>query len=159
MQRQIISFGERVIEEAVAECLVKSEPALASMGIADLGCSSGPNTLTVIWRIINAVCATTYETGLPVPELRVWLNDLPGNDFNGVFMSLPDFFSKLRKDRGIPSDACFVSAVAGSFYGRLFPANTLHLVHASSSLHWLSQVYLYSCRQFIPIKFIFQVPN
>ncbi|XP_060181959.1 probable caffeine synthase MTL3 [Lycium barbarum] len=28
----------------------------------------------------------------------------------------------------------------GSFHGRLFPQNTIHLVHSSYSLHWLSQV-------------------
>ncbi|XP_025886537.1 S-adenosyl-L-methionine:benzoic acid/salicylic acid carboxyl methyltransferase 2-like isoform X2 [Solanum lycopersicum] len=30
--------------------------------------------------------------------------------------------------------------VAGSFYTRLFPSNSLHFVHSSYSLHWLSQV-------------------
>ncbi|CAN1805461.1 Salicylate carboxymethyltransferase, partial [Linum perenne] len=29
--------------------------------------------------------------------------------------------------------------VPGSFYGRLFPEGSLHLVHSSYSLHWLSQ--------------------
>ncbi|MCL7047158.1 hypothetical protein MKW94_001458 [Papaver nudicaule] len=28
----------------------------------------------------------------------------------------------------------------GTFYGRLFPSNSLHFVHSSYSLHWLSQV-------------------
>ncbi|KAK4781102.1 hypothetical protein SAY87_017208 [Trapa incisa] len=28
----------------------------------------------------------------------------------------------------------------GSFYGRLFPKKSLHFVHSSSSLHWLSEV-------------------
>ncbi|KAL8490452.1 hypothetical protein ACS0TY_025594 [Phlomoides rotata] len=110
------------------------------MGIADLGCSSGPNTLTVIWRIINAVCRSCEGMGVAVPELRVWLNDLPCNDFNGVLMLVPEFYRRLGKEKGIGPEGCFVSAVAGSFYGRLFPTNTLHLVHASSSLHWLSQV-------------------
>ncbi|XP_069153311.1 S-adenosyl-L-methionine:benzoic acid/salicylic acid carboxyl methyltransferase 3-like isoform X2 [Solanum lycopersicum] len=30
--------------------------------------------------------------------------------------------------------------VAGSFYTRLFPSNSLHFVHSSYSLHWLSQI-------------------
>nr|GMD74194.1 salicylate carboxymethyltransferase-like [Ipomoea batatas]GMD77738.1 salicylate carboxymethyltransferase-like [Ipomoea batatas] len=35
---------------------------------------------------------------------------------------------------------CFFAGVGGSFYGRLFPSNTLHFVHSSNSLHWLSQI-------------------
>ncbi|KAI3496624.1 hypothetical protein L1887_38994 [Cichorium endivia] len=36
--------------------------------------------------------------------------------------------------------SCFVSAILGSFYGRLFPDESLHVVHASYVVHWLSQV-------------------
>ncbi|CDY54689.1 BnaC01g42250D [Brassica napus] len=35
---------------------------------------------------------------------------------------------------------CFVSGVPGSFYSRLFPSKSLHFVHSSLSLHWLSKV-------------------
>ncbi|KAK6115319.1 hypothetical protein DH2020_007588 [Rehmannia glutinosa] len=109
------------------------------MGIADLGCSSGPNTLMVLSKIINTIHATCYEMGTPLPELRVSLNDLPGNDFNDIFMSLPGFYDMLGKEKGIGAEGCFISGVAGSFYGRLFPRKSLHFVHSSSSLHWLSQ--------------------
>ncbi|XP_054824863.1 loganic acid O-methyltransferase-like [Prosopis cineraria] len=34
----------------------------------------------------------------------------------------------------------FASGVPGSFLGRLFPKKTLHCVHSSSTLHWLSRV-------------------
>ncbi|PIN24056.1 Jasmonate O-methyltransferase [Handroanthus impetiginosus] len=137
-QRQIISVTNSVIEEAVRECLGNTVPA--SMGIADLGCSSGPNTLMVVSNIINTVCDTCNETDRNLPELRVSLNDLPGNDFNAVFMSLPEFYKRLEREMGIGLEDCFVSAVAGSFYGRLFPKKSLHFVHSSSSLHWLSQL-------------------
>lgn len=80
------------------------------------------------------------SVGVALPELRVLLNDLPGNDFNRVFIALPEFYAKLRKESGIGSEGCFVSAGAGSFYSRLFPAKSLHFVHSSSCLHWLSQV-------------------
>ena len=30
--------------------------------------------------------------------------------------------------------------VPGSFYDRLFPENSLHIVHSSFALHWLSEV-------------------
>lgn len=112
------------------------------MGIADLGCSSGPNTLTVISGIVDILRSTCQNLGRVLPEeLNVHLNDLPGNDFNSVFGYLPGFGDSLKEKNGNCSIAhCFVSAVPGSFYGRLFPRDSLHFVHSSSSLHWLSQV-------------------
>ncbi|GMH17492.1 hypothetical protein Nepgr_019333 [Nepenthes gracilis] len=106
------------------------------MIIADLGCSSGPNALTPALEIINVVHAQCQKRGHRLPEFMVFLNDLPGNDFNDVFTSLQqDFFSKLREE-----EQCHVAGVPGSFYGRLFLSRSLHFVHSSSSLHWLSQV-------------------
>ncbi|KAM0002683.1 putative methyltransferase [Helianthus debilis subsp. tardiflorus] len=68
--------------------------------IADLGCSSGMNTLLVASNIINTV----------------------------------------HEDQGENIGGCFVSAVPGSFYDRLFPDKSLHFVHSSYSIQWLSQV-------------------
>ncbi|CAA3029295.1 jasmonate O-methyltransferase-like [Olea europaea subsp. europaea] len=138
VQRKIISVATSIIEKAVEECLEKN--FLDSMGIADLGCSSGPNSLMVISDIIDTVYATSNRKGIPLPELRVSLNDLPGNDFNNIFISLPEFYSQLKMEKNIGPEGCFISGVPGSFYGRLFPKKSLHFIHSSSSLHWLSQV-------------------
>lgn len=139
MQRKIISYGNASIEEAVNDILCKNFPE--SIGIADLGCSSGPNTLMLISEVIEIVSSKSHKTGNSPPEIRVALNDLPGNDFNNIFMSLPAFYQKQEEEKGKGlRNNCFVSCVAGSFYGRLFPKKSLHLVHSSSSLHWLSQV-------------------
>ncbi|XP_024013684.1 salicylate/benzoate carboxyl methyltransferase isoform X2 [Eutrema salsugineum] len=35
---------------------------------------------------------------------------------------------------------CFVSGVPNSFYSRLFPSKSLHFVHSSFSIHWLSKI-------------------
>ncbi|XP_022876027.1 jasmonate O-methyltransferase-like isoform X2 [Olea europaea var. sylvestris] len=137
VQRKIISVATSIIEKAVEECLEKN--FLDSMGIADLGCSSGPNSLMVISDIIDTVYATSNRKGIPLPELRVSLNDLPGNDFNNIFISLPEFYSQLKMEKNIGPEGCFISGVPGSFYGRLFPKKSLHFIHSSSSLHWLSQ--------------------
>lgn len=118
---------------------------MESMGIVDLGCSSGPNTLLLISEIMDVVHSKLGSSSSST-EFRVFLNDLFSNDFNTVFMSLPAFYNELKEDyfhkRSLlgPSPNLFVSAVPGSFYGRLFPKKSLHLVHSSSSLHWLSQV-------------------
>lgn len=136
LQKKILSAGSSMVESAIVKILLEGQPQ--SMGIADLGCSSGPNSLTVISKIIHLVDTASCQMCRPVPELRVSLNDLPGNDFNDVFESLPGLYKKVKNDYGIES--CYVSGVPGSFYGRLFPAKSLHFVHSSSSLHWLSQV-------------------
>lgn len=130
-----------MIEEAILGILCETFPE--SIGIADLGCSSGPNSLLVISEIIDIIHAKCRNLGRPSPEFRVSLNDLPGNDFNSIFESLPAFFKKQKQEKGIGFGRCYISGVAGSFYDRLFPDKSLHFVHSSSSLHWLSQVSIY----------------
>ncbi|KAI3684888.1 hypothetical protein L6452_34115 [Arctium lappa] len=137
IQKKIISVGSSMLEYAIANILWEVEPG--SMGVADLGCSSGPNSLTVVSQIVHMVQAASHQMGRPMPELRVSLNDLPGNDFNYVFQSLPELYKKLKHDYGI-EDKCYIWGLPGSFYGRLFPSHSLHFVHSSSSLHWLSKV-------------------
>ncbi|XP_009765515.1 probable caffeine synthase MTL3 [Nicotiana sylvestris] len=71
-------------------------------------------------------------------NIQVFLNDLVGNDFNTVFKLLPSFYKQIQRKKG--EGSCFIGAMPGSFYGRLFPQHSVHLVHSSYSLHWLSQV-------------------
>ncbi|KAC9410949.1 hypothetical protein E3N88_45886 [Mikania micrantha] len=108
--------------------------------IADLGCSSGINTLSVASNIIDTIHELCQENNRKTPQFHVCLNDLFGNDFNNVFNFLPDFYKNLQRDKGEKFGPCFVSAVPGSFYEKLFPDESLHLVHSSYSIHWLSQV-------------------
>lgn len=138
VQGKIISTAKTVIEEAILGILCEKIPE--SIGIADLGCSSGPNSLLVISEIMDIIHAKCRNLGCPSPEFRVSLNDLPGNDFNSIFESFPAFFKKQKQEKGIGFGRCYISGVAGSFYDRLFPDKSLHFVHSSSSLHWLSQV-------------------
>ncbi|KAF8080459.1 hypothetical protein N665_0944s0021 [Sinapis alba] len=147
-QSNIISQGRRVLDETLKKLMMSSSET-SSFGIADLGCSSGPNSLLSISNIVDTIQNLCPDLDRPVPELRVSLNDLPSNDFNYIFASLPEFYDRLKKRENGNKAAlgfqrggghCFVSAVPGSFYGRLFPSRSLHFVHSSSSLHWLSQV-------------------
>ncbi|KAI9165290.1 hypothetical protein LWI28_011124 [Acer negundo] len=57
-----------------------------------------------------------------------------------IFKSLPTFYENLEKDKGEQFGPCFVSGMPGSFYERLFPSRSLHFIHSSYSLHWLSNV-------------------
>lgn len=138
MQKKIISMGKQFIDEAILEGLSQTIKLPESLGIADLGCSSGPNTLLPITHIMDTTKSKYNSLGLKSPEFRLFLNDLYSNDFNNIFLSLPEFFKKIKEQD--KERKCFVFAVPGSFYGRLFPTNTLHFVHSSSSIHWLSQV-------------------
>ncbi|KAI3693860.1 hypothetical protein L1987_76815 [Smallanthus sonchifolius] len=108
--------------------------------IADLGCSSGPNTLFVVNNIIDRVHDACSENNYQVPQFQVFLNDLFENDFNTVFKSLPTFYTKMKKEKGDKCGPCYVYAVPGSFYGRLFPDESIHLFHYSYYVHWLSRV-------------------
>ncbi|KAF7829643.1 abscisic acid 8'-hydroxylase 4 [Senna tora] len=110
-----------VAKTATKEAIVKTVCSnwIESMGIADLGCSSGPNTLVAVSEIVEAVCGITRRLDRPCPELKVYLNDLYTNDFNNIFTSLPAFYTKLKQDKGTHFGPCFISAVPGSFYGVL----------------------------------------
>ncbi|KAK1391102.1 Benzoate carboxyl methyltransferase [Heracleum sosnowskyi] len=109
--------------------------------LADLGCASGPNSLLVVTTIIDNVRALCQQKDLTVPEFQVFLNDLPDNDFNTIFKIVKPSYSSLANGKGDTlGDNCFISGVPGSFYTRLFPSRSIHFVHSSNSVHWLSQV-------------------
>ena len=136
-QKKASDVVKHITIETIQQLYLTTTPR--SLGIADLGCSSGPNTLSFIKDIFDAVEGTSSQTLLPAPEFRVYLNDLPTNDFNTIFKALPDFYKELRKgSNGRPS--IFIAGFPGSFYGRLFPDNCLHFIYSSYGLHWLSQV-------------------
>ncbi|KAF2312358.1 hypothetical protein GH714_034352 [Hevea brasiliensis] len=109
--------------------------------MVEMGCSSGPNTLLPLRETIEMIYSITGRLNQKPPILQVFLNDLPGNDFNTIFRSLiPKFHEELEKEKGNKFGRCFIAAMPGSFYGRLFTPHSLHFVHSSYSLHWTSQV-------------------
>ncbi|KAJ9147050.1 hypothetical protein P3X46_029255 [Hevea brasiliensis] len=111
-----------------------------SLAIADLGCSSGPNTLLAVSELIKVVDKLCGKLGRQSPEYQVFLNDLQGNDFNTIFRSLPGFQGRMKKQLEAGTGPFFFTGVPGSFYGRLFPTNSLHFVYSSYSRQWLSKV-------------------
>lgn len=136
LQKHIMLRSGKVIEDTVEDYGINGFPECFKL--ADLGCSSGPNTFLLIENIVKSVHAACQKKNLKAPnEFQVFLNDLPNSDFNQLFkMTLP-FYSKLENEKSVN---CFISGVPGSFYTRLFPSKSLHFVHSSSSVHWLSRV-------------------
>ncbi|MED6220952.1 S-adenosyl-L-methionine:benzoic acid/salicylic acid carboxyl methyltransferase 3 [Stylosanthes scabra] len=140
LQRKVICLTKGIREEAIRKVYCSKIPR--SLVIADLGCSSGPNTFLVVSQVIMAVEKLWRELKHDdeSPEYQVLMNDLPGNDFNNIFKSLHLFLERLSRQVEGGIGPCYVNGVPGSFYGRIFPTNTLHFVHSSYSLMWLSQV-------------------
>ena len=141
-QRAVISTVKPILDANIEELCSSTPIPEHCLRIADLGCSSGPNTLLVVSDIMNHIRNTFRKLNRPPPSLQAFLNDLPMNDFNTVFRSLPGFYKKLAEEHEEKSAAgpCFIAAMPGSFYGRLFPNNSLHFVHSSYALMWISEV-------------------
>ncbi|CAN0824606.1 Salicylate carboxymethyltransferase [Linum grandiflorum] len=145
LQKKAISMTRPITEEAITELVLSSSATFPRrcLAIADLGCGLGPNTLFTVSELLKSVVRISKNLGRESPEeFQVFLNDLPENDFNSIFTSLPVFKKQMKKELTVDGHelSMFISAVPGSFYGRLFPVGSLHFVHSSYSLHWLSQV-------------------
>ncbi|KAL8151414.1 hypothetical protein V2J09_021222 [Rumex salicifolius] len=122
------------IKEEAVHKICKMFLAAGRLAVADLGCSSGPNTFLAVGELIRAV--HRFQSGPVNITMEVFLNDLPGNDFNSVFKALPSFKEQLRKELGESIGYCFFHGVPGSFYDRLFHPNSLHFVPTSVS-RWI----------------------
>ncbi|KAK6804194.1 hypothetical protein RDI58_001978 [Solanum bulbocastanum] len=134
-----------ITDEAIS-ALYRSLSNGETICIVEFGCSSRPNTFLSVSQLIKTIREECTSNGQQLPEFHVFLNDLPGNDFNTIFRLLLTFHEDLKKQNMRSGHGlfdppnCFVAGVAGSFYTRLFPSKKLHFVLSSYSLHWLSQV-------------------
>ncbi|KAL4562886.1 hypothetical protein LXL04_026917 [Taraxacum kok-saghyz] len=139
LQETVIRETLQVLKQSIKGMVNLDVAFNKSFVLADLGCGTGTNTLLLASMVIDTVLELCKEHDRKAPHFQVCLNDLLGNDFNTIFQLLPNFYGNLKK-KGENFGSCFVSAIPGSFYGRLFQDESLHLVHASYSVHWLSQV-------------------
>jgi jasmonate O-methyltransferase len=139
-QRKGLEMVEPVLEEAILS--MKMMVDCNTFCIADLGCSSGPNALFTAQMITKTLKAKYLSAGMTVPQCQIFINDLPASDFNSLFRILLSSSANTdhQNGEGETDRPYFVAGVPGSFYGRLFPDKTLHFVHSSFGLHWLSQV-------------------
>ncbi|RWW39017.1 hypothetical protein BHE74_00055693, partial [Ensete ventricosum] len=86
---------KHLIVESAVDAYASEMPE--SFTFVDLGCSSGSNALPLIGDIIKAIHVMARRSAKPAPEFTVFLNDLPSNDFNSMFLSLPLFTKKLNE--------------------------------------------------------------
>ncbi|XP_019414079.1 PREDICTED: 7-methylxanthosine synthase 1-like [Lupinus angustifolius] len=136
-QRSGVLKGKPILEESMRRLYCNMLPKC--LKVADLGCASGPNALMVVNDIIDIVESTSFNFNISAPIFQFYMNDLPSNDFNTIFKSLAQFYETLEEKKGPGFGPCFINATPGTFYKRLFPNNSIHFVHSSYSVHWLSQ--------------------
>ncbi|CAN6284442.1 unnamed protein product [Urochloa humidicola] len=154
LPRKALLKTKPVLQKAIQD-LYTSLPRRSTMVVADLGCSSGPNTVLVIDEVMSTLrdCAreemkkkmTDNDSRRAMQAVQFFLNDLPGNDFNLLFRSLQQLqdFDVEEEDGITVALPCYIAGLPGSFYRRLFPCQTVHLFHSSYSLMWRSKVYAY----------------
>ena len=99
-QKEAMLKAKPILEESIVEVYLSSSPECECLRVADFGCLSGPNTLLLIWEMIDTIHAASLGFNRKAPMFQVFLNDLPGNDFNTIFKPLPSFYEKLKKDKG-----------------------------------------------------------
>ncbi|XP_010440982.1 PREDICTED: probable S-adenosylmethionine-dependent methyltransferase At5g38780 [Camelina sativa] len=136
-QKAVIDGVEEKARQYILEKidLLNLNPDLSTFTIADFGCSIGPNTFHAVQNIIDIVKlkhlkeSQGISTHVPL-EFQVCFNDLPNNDFNTLFRTLPPSFEQKYFSVGVP----------GSFYGQVLPRNSIHIGHTSYTTHWLSKV-------------------
>ncbi|KAJ4949768.1 hypothetical protein NE237_014252 [Protea cynaroides] len=138
LQKLVITKAKPVVIGSISDLYTTNLPQC--LRVADLGCSSGPNTLLVITEIIEVIDEICHQLNHNTSEFQEFLNDLPNNDFNTIFKTLPTFYEKLRKEKGENFGPCSIMGIPGSFYERVLPSTTVDFFHSSSSIHWLSQV-------------------
>jgi len=126
------------LQDTLRELCLDSFPEC--LKLADLGCSSGPNALLVLREMIDSIDMIRKKLNKKEPMFQIFLNDLFCNDFNTLIRSIPSFYEELRRDKGGDFGPCFIAVMPGNYYGRLFPAHSLHFIHSSYSIHWRSQV-------------------
>ncbi|XP_028555187.1 anthranilate O-methyltransferase 1-like isoform X2 [Dendrobium catenatum] len=137
LQEKAIFKTKPFVEEAIKEIL-KTLPE--KFVVADLGCSSGPNTFRMLSEVINVVDQHCHQLSQQKPEIQFFLNDLPSNDFNNLFQLSMLYEQNIREEKGDDYVPFYVVGLPGSFYGRLFPSKSVHFFHSSYCLMWLSQV-------------------
>ncbi|KAM6546796.1 hypothetical protein CsatB_027532 [Cannabis sativa] len=144
-QRINVNAAKATIHDAIANKLDIKELFFSKetnnnstiFNMVDLGCSVGPNTFSVMEEILEVVKQKyqqfNHQQGLNFSsskelEFQVFFNDQVTNDFNTLFTTLPT------------ERHYFAAGVPGSFHDQLFPSSSLHLVHSSYALHWLSSL-------------------
>ncbi|MCW5871320.1 MAG: hypothetical protein KIS61_28960, partial [Candidatus Eremiobacteraeota bacterium] len=120
VQEQFILSSQDLIEEAARAIPL---PENGPIGLADLGCSEGKNSLMLMRKLTQLVRQRSQQ------PLMITHNDLPANNWNGFFRNLTPYGPNI-----------WAQANATSFFQPVVPPGTLHIACCYSTVHWLSQL-------------------
>ncbi|CAN1814055.1 Salicylate carboxymethyltransferase [Linum perenne] len=105
LQQKVISMTKPITEEAITQLYTSTFPTTIS--IADLGCSSGPNTLFTVTEIITAVDALSNKLSRPSPEFQV-PEGVEEDNVGNIYMAdssppkvLEAYYGQFQKDFGM----------------------------------------------------------
>jgi hypothetical protein len=148
----------RIHNQEVGALLVEaikhmSLPEHGPLHIADLGCSTGRNSISYVNLIVKCITdrynkaadETSGHVTTCMPEMLVFFIDLPANDFYNLIQLLA---SKAENDddsigvNGVEVRRAnyFSTTMGGSFYNRLLPKESMHFVISTWAVQWMSQV-------------------
>ncbi|MFN8607122.1 MAG: hypothetical protein U0931_06300 [Vulcanimicrobiota bacterium] len=125
VQQQFIFSSSDQLMQAVERLPL---PQHGAIGLADLGCSEGKNSVQLMRHVVDLLRKRRPEQTIVVTH-----NDLPANNFNELFHTLNEW------PRPYGANA-WAMACAGSFFQPVVPPGTLHLACCYSAVHWLSRL-------------------
>ncbi|EEF29862.1 S-adenosylmethionine-dependent methyltransferase, putative [Ricinus communis] len=128
MQKKAAERAKQYLLDGIVDHFDIEDTSSSQFTIADLGCSTGPNTFVSMENIIQGITQTYKIKGYStLPEFQVYFNDHISNDFNTLFLNLPS------------NRNYFACGVPGTFHGRLFPRASLNFVYSAFAMQWLSK--------------------
>lgn len=127
-QRRVIEGGDELIEETVAELGLDSIEGAAT--VADYGSGTGATSAHAMGTALAALRRRD-----PKLALEAIHNDIPGNDFTGLFANIAAEDGYVRTVEG----PIYPLAAAGSFFQQVVPGGSVQLGMCSNAAHWLRE--------------------
>jgi salicylate 1-O-methyltransferase len=109
--------------KAISEEEINSEKPFV---ISDYGCAGGKTTFILCDDIVRYVHSKN-----PEKIIKIYLNDLPQNDFRLTFKEALEHYSQ--------SEKVFIFAIGKSFYSQVLPPKKVNIVLSCYSVHWLEK--------------------
>lgn len=125
IQEQFIHSSAFLLEEAAQAIPL---PDKGPVGLVDLGCSEGKNSLMMMRKLTQLVRSRRQDQTLLVTH-----TDLPANNFNALFRNL-------YRDGSPYGPNSWAQASATSFFEPVVPPASVHIACCYSAVHWLSAV-------------------